>query len=122
MKKCFNLLLVIPFFVSAQTGKPKAVIGIVVDQMRQEYLYRFAPKYGDGGFKRLMNQGFMVKNAHYNYIPTLTGPGHAAVYTGATPSVNGVIGNEWYERSESKTVNCVEDRRFAPVGTATAGQ
>jgi predicted AlkP superfamily pyrophosphatase or phosphodiesterase len=122
MKKCFNLLLVIPFFVSAQTGKPKAVIGIVVDQMRQEYLYRFAPKYGDGGFKRLMNQGFMVKNAHYNYIPTLTGPGHATVYTGATPSVNGVIGNEWYERSESKTVNCVEDRRFAPVGTATAGQ
>ena len=122
MKKCFSLLLFIPFIVSAQTGKPKAVIGIVVDQMRQEYLYRFAPKYGDGGFKRLMNQGFMVKNAHYNYIPTLTGPGHAAVYTGATPSVNGVIGNEWYERSESKNVNCVEDRRFAPVGTATAGQ
>jgi len=122
MKKCFSLLLFIPFFLSAQTGKPKAVIGIVVDQMRQEYLYRFAPKYGDGGFKRLMNQGFMVKNAHYNFIPTLTGPGHATVYTGATPSVNGVIGNEWYERSESKTVNCVEDRRFAAVGTSTAGQ
>lgn len=116
------LILVIPFFAHAQTGKPKAVIGIVVDQMRQEYLYRFAPKYTDGGFKRLMSQGFMVKNAHYNYIPTVTGPGHAAVYTGTTPSVNGIIGNEWYERSESKTVNCVEDRRFSPVGTTTAGQ
>ncbi|MFZ9980662.1 MAG: alkaline phosphatase PafA [Cyclobacteriaceae bacterium] len=122
MKKCFFLLLFTPFFVEAQSNKPKAVIGIVVDQMRQEYLYRFSPKFSDGGFKRLMNHGFMVKNAHYNYIPTLTGPGHAAVYTGATPSVHGVIGNEWYERTESKTVNCVEDRRYVSVGTTTAGQ
>ena len=122
MKKWICLFLLAPLFASAQSNRPKAVIGIVVDQMRQEYLYRFAHKFSEGGFKRLMNQGFMMKNAHYNYIPTLTGPGHAAVYTGTTPSVNGIIGNEWYERSESKTVNCVEDKRFSPVGTTTAGQ
>ncbi|MFZ9504589.1 MAG: alkaline phosphatase family protein, partial [Cyclobacteriaceae bacterium] len=122
MKKWIILFQLIPLLTQAQSNRPKAVIGIVVDQMRQEYLYRFAPKFSEGGFKRLMNQGFMMKNAHYNYIPTLTGPGHAAVYTGTTPSVNGIIGNEWYERSESKTVNCVEDKRFSPVGTTTAGQ
>lgn len=122
MKKLSFFLMFCSLQVLSQSGRPKAVVGIVVDQMRQEYLYRFAPKYGEGGFKRLMNQGFMMKNAHYNYIPTLTGPGHAAVYTGTTPSVNGIIGNEWYERSESKTVNCVEDKRYAPVGTTTQGQ
>ncbi|MEJ0030236.1 MAG: alkaline phosphatase family protein [Bacteroidota bacterium] len=57
----------------------------MVDQMRMEYLYRFERKYGDGGFKRLMSQGYYLKNAHYNYAPTVTGPGHASVYTGTTP-------------------------------------
>ncbi|MDZ7650535.1 MAG: alkaline phosphatase family protein [Cytophagales bacterium] len=65
--------------------KPKLVVGIVVDQMRQEYLYRFESKFGEQGFKRLMNEGFMLKNAHYNYVPTETGPGHASIYTGTTP-------------------------------------
>lgn len=122
MKQWILLFLISPLFSFAQNNRPKAVIGIVVDQMRQEYLFRFSSKFSDGGFKRLMNQGFMLKNGHYNYIPTLTGPGHAAVYTGTTPSINGVIGNEWYERSESKSVNCVEDKRFTAVGTTTAGQ
>ena len=122
MKKLSIFFLLLSFQAWSQNSRPKAVIGIVVDQMRQEYLYRFAPKYGEGGFKRLMNHGFMMKNAHYNFIPTLTGPGHASVYTGTTPSVNGIIGNEWYERTESKNVNCVEDKRYTPVGTSTAGQ
>jgi predicted AlkP superfamily pyrophosphatase or phosphodiesterase len=91
-------------------------VGIVVDQMRQEYLYRFAPKFGNGGFKRLMNEGFMLRNAHYNYVPTYTGPGHASIYTGATPSIHGIIGNDWYDKDLKKDVNCVGDERYQVVG------
>jgi predicted AlkP superfamily pyrophosphatase or phosphodiesterase len=96
--------------------KPKLVVGIVVDQMRQEYLYRFYDKYGSGGFKRMITDGFMLENAHYNYVPTVTGPGHASVYTGSTPSIHGIIGNEYYDKTTGKFVNCVEDSLYAAVG------
>lgn len=101
---------------SMEEMPPKLVVGIIVDQMRQEYLYRFYPKFGEGGFKRLMNDGFMVRNGHYNYAPTVTGPGHASVYTGSTPAIHGIIGNSWYDKELKKEVNCVNDPRFAPVG------
>src|SRR5882762_5198566 len=99
-------LLFIPLFffltVTAWAQKtnerPRLVVGIVVDQMRQEYLYRFANKFGPGGFKRLMNVGFMLKNAHYNYQPTVTGPAHASGYTRTTPPIHGIIGNAWYHK------------------------
>ncbi|HTH56191.1 MAG TPA: alkaline phosphatase PafA [Cyclobacteriaceae bacterium] len=117
MKKSFLLFfcLTVAGFAFSQE-KPKLVVGIVVDQMRQEYLYRFENKFGANGFRRLMNDGFMLTNAHYNYIPTYTGPGHASVYTGSTPAVHGVIGNDWWDKSLKKTVNCVEDEKQKPVG------
>ncbi len=113
------ILLSNAFHVHAQLAKqakPKLVVGIVVDQIRQEYLYRFYDKYGDGGFKRLMNEGFMLKNAHYNYVPTYTGPGHASIYTGTTPAIHGIIGNDWFDKDLRKGVNCVEDGRQKPIG------
>jgi hypothetical protein len=109
-------ILVATAFTGISQERPKLVVGIVVDQMRQEYLYRFESKYGEGGFKRLINNGFMLTNAHYNYVPTYTGPGHASVYSGATPSVHGIIGNDWWDKNLKKTVNCVEDDRYKPVG------
>jgi predicted AlkP superfamily pyrophosphatase or phosphodiesterase len=113
-------LSVVSSVVYAQpVNSPKLVVGIVVDQMRQEYIYRFERKFGDGGFKRLMSQGYMLKNAHYNYVPTYTGPGHASVYTGTTPAIHGVIGNDWYDKTIKKSVNCVGDDRFKPVGSET---
>ncbi|MEP6735642.1 MAG: alkaline phosphatase PafA [Chryseolinea sp.] len=99
--------------------RPKLVVGIIVDQMRQEYLYRFNSKFGNGGFKRLMNDGYMLRNAHYNYTPTVTGPGHASVYTGSTPAIHGIIGNEFYDKKTKKFVNCVEDPLQKPVGVTT---
>ena len=102
---------------SIKKDQPKLVVGIVIDQMRQEYLYRFEGKFGEGGFKRLMKEGFMLKNAHYNYAPTCTGPGHASIYTGATPSIHGIIGNEWYDKELKKKVNCVEDGKQKPIGS-----
>ena len=116
-------------FLSITTGiaqsvpepKPKLVVGIVVDQMRQEYLYRFSPKFGNGGFKRLMSNGFMLRNAHYNYVPTVTGPGHASVYTGTTPAVHGIISNDWYDKNLKKFVNCVSDESQQLVGSTKTG-
>jgi len=63
-----------------------------------------------------MNEGFMLRNAHYNYVPTYTGPGHASIYTGTTPSTHGIIGNEWHDKVLKKSVNCVEDDRYQVVG------
>lgn len=100
---------------------PKLVVGIVVDQMRYEYLFRYQSKYGEGGFKRLIGEGFNVRNGHYNYAPTVTGPGHASVYTGSTPAIHGIIGNEWYDKDLKKDVNCVEDPRYTPVGSSGNG-
>ncbi len=102
-------------------NQPKLVVGIVVDQMRQEYLYRYEKKFGEQGFKRLMNEGFMLKNAHYNYVPTETGPGHASIYTGTTPAVHGIIANDWYDRNLKKDVNCVGDTTYKAVGTDVGG-
>ena len=116
------LLVVISVSVFAQTPpknieRPKLVVGIMVDQMRQEYLLRYYSKFSDTGFKRLMNDGFMVKNGHYNYAPTVTGPGHASVYTGTTPAIHGIIGNAWYDKQLKKDVNCVEDPNQMVIGS-----
>ncbi len=97
--------------------QPKLVIGIVVDQMRYDYLTRFYTKYSDGGFKRMMQEGFTFKNHHFNYIPTYTGPGHASVYTGTSPSVHGIIANDWYDKTHLKSVYCVEDDSVTAIGT-----
>ena len=115
MKKVLLAIIFIGTSAYAQE-RPKLVVGIVVDQMRQEYLYRYESKFGNAGFKRLEGDGFMLKNAHYNYVPTYTGPGHASVYTGTTPAVHGIIANDWYDRELKKEVNCVGDDRQKPVG------
>ncbi len=117
MKKItFILFLAILSVNGYAQNKPKLVVGIVVDQMRQEYLYRFESKFSEGGFKRLVGNGYMLKNAHYNYVPTYTGPGHASVYSGTTPAVHGIIGNDWWDKNAKKSVNCVEDERYKAVG------
>ena len=116
MKQIVFILIGMSFLSLQAQEKPKLVVGIVVDQMRQEYLYRFEKKFGPGGFKRLMADGFMLKNAHYNYIPTFTGPGHASIFTGTTPAIHGIIGNDWYDRGLKTIVNCVGDPAQKPVG------
>lgn len=102
---------------------PKLVIGIVVDQMRYDYLYRFADKYGKGGFNRFLSQGFECSNTNYNYVPTYTGPGHAAIYTGTTPQYNGIIANDWYDAKIGRSVYVTEDTTVTTIGSeSTAGK
>ncbi|SMO45699.1 alkaline phosphatase PafA [Solitalea koreensis] len=96
--------------------KPKLIVGIVIDQMRYDFLYRYFDKYSNNGFKRLMREGYNCKNNHYHYVPTYTGPGHAAIYTGSAPVINGIAGNNWYDRSAKKSVYCTEDTSVRTVG------
>jgi predicted AlkP superfamily pyrophosphatase or phosphodiesterase len=120
-------LLVSVFSVNAQTKKvtpksstlarPKLVVGIVVDQMRYDYLYRYYDQYTEGGFKRMMNEGFNCRNNHYSYALTVTAAGHASVYTGSVPAINGIIGNEWFDPIKKQDVYCVEDSTVKTVGS-----
>ncbi len=127
--KCFKIFLLylciyLPIQIKAQIpNQPKLVIGIVVDQMRYDYLFKFWNKYSDKGFKRLVREGFLCRDAHYNYMPTYTGPGHASIYTGATPSIHGIIANDWYEKNEKNEIYCVSDKNYETVGsTGKAGR
>lgn len=103
--------------VFSQKDAPKLVVGIVIDQMCYDYLYRFYPNFGKGGFKRLMDKGSHFRNVTYNYVPTFTGPGHASIYTGTTPSNHGIIGNDWFHRPYNRGVNCVDDTSVTALGT-----
>ena len=83
---------------------PKLVVGIVVDQMRYDYLARFSQHFGDSGFNLLLKNGRSWSQMHYNYLPTFTGPGHASIYTGTTPSFHGIAANDWFDVSKMKEV------------------
>jgi len=105
----------------AQNEKPKLVVGIIVDQMRYDYLTRFYDKFGEGGFKRLINKGFQCHNTHYNYVPTETAPGHASVFTGSSPAYHGIVANTWWENK--RRAYCVGDTSVKTVGAeSSAGE
>src|SRR5690606_24496477 len=102
-------------------NKPKIVIGMMVDQMRWDYLYKYRDRYVEGGFKRLIDEGFSCENTLIDYAPTITGCGHASVYTGSVPAIHGIVGNDWYDRSLGKKVGCVNDESVNLVGSAEGG-
>ena len=91
--------------------KPKLIIGVVVDQMRWDFLYRYADRYkGDGGFKRLLTQGFSCNNTMIPYTPTITACGHTCIYTGGVPAIHGITGNNWWDNQSQKNMYCTEDK------------
>ncbi|MBW2962700.1 alkaline phosphatase PafA [Mesonia aestuariivivens] len=98
---------------------PKLVVGIVVDQMRYDYLSRFWDRFRDDGFKRLITDGYNCKNNHYNYAPTKTGPGHASIFSGTTPKNHGIIANDWYNKYEKQMVYCAGDPSVNSLGTTS---
>jgi predicted AlkP superfamily pyrophosphatase or phosphodiesterase len=101
---------------NGKVERPKIVVGLVVDQMRWDFLYRFMDRYGDGGFKRLIREGFNCDNTYIPYAQTVTACGHSCVYTGTVPAINGIMGNEWYDRSLGRMVYCVEDKSEQTIG------
>jgi predicted AlkP superfamily pyrophosphatase or phosphodiesterase len=119
MKKVFFAVLLFAFTCSySQTiARPKLVVGIVIDQMRWDYLYRYADRYTEGGFRRMLREGFSCENTMIPYTPTYTAPGHTCIYTGSIPSIHGIIGNNWYERKTGKSVYCTDDSSVTAVGS-----
>jgi predicted AlkP superfamily pyrophosphatase or phosphodiesterase len=105
--------------VNSSVPRPKLVVGIVIDQMRWDYLYRYYDRYGTGGFKRLIKDGFSCENTMIPYTPTYTAAGHACVYTGSVPAVHGIMGNYWYNKTLGRNVYCTEDSTAQSVGTTS---
>ena len=105
---------------SSKLQRPKLVIGIVVDQMRWDYLYRYYDRYPeDGGFKQLLNKGFSCENTFIPYMPTVTACGHASIFTGSVPAIDGITGNEWWDYNLGELVYCTEDTTKKTVGSPT---
>ena len=97
--------------------RPKLVVGIMVDQMRWDFLYRYYNRYAaTGGFKRMLNNGFTCDNTFIPYAPTVTACGHTCVYTGSVPAIHGITGNAWYDYEKNRTVYCAEDKTVKTVG------
>ena len=116
----FALFILASISTNAQQKEsPTLLVGIVVDQMCYDYLYRFYDKYSDDGFKKLMTKGTNCRNMNYNYVPTYTGPGHASIYTGTTPSNHGIVANDWFDRQQMRSINCVEDSTYSTVGSGS---
>ena len=108
---------------SSKVARPKLVVGIVIDQMRWDYLYRYADRYSNNGFKRLLNEGFSCENTFIPYTPTYTAAGHTCIYTGSVPAITGIMGNNWYSRQLGRDVYCTEDASVTTVGsTSDAGK
>ncbi|WNM20185.1 alkaline phosphatase PafA [Flavobacterium capsici] len=114
-----SLLLFVSVSLFAQVQRPKLVVGIVVDQMKMDYLYRFQNDFSENGFKRLMNEGYTFHNTHYNYFPTSTAPGHSSIYTGTTPAVHGIMGNDWFNRKVQKSIYCTDDDSVSILGVGS---
>ncbi|MBK8491402.1 MAG: alkaline phosphatase family protein [Saprospirales bacterium] len=115
----FLLFLFIYSTLASGQEQPRLVVGIIIDQMRYDYLYRYWDDLSETGFKRLLRDGCVMHDAHYQYAPTFTGPGHSSIYTGSSPALNGIVGNEWYAREEKARVYCVEDQKANTVGSTS---
>lgn len=100
--------------------KPKIVVGLMVDQMRWDYLYKYQNRYGESGFTRLLREGFSCQNTFVCHFPTVTAAGHASVYTGSVPAINGIIENSWYDRMMGREVSNVLDTSVRIIGSASA--
>jgi predicted AlkP superfamily pyrophosphatase or phosphodiesterase len=108
------------FFSCSRWSKPaapKLAVVIVVDQMRYDYLVRFAGLF-TGGFAKLLREGAVFTNAHHDHAGTETAPGHATLLTGSFPSHHGIVGNTWHDRQTMQSLYCVDDRNSSLVASS----
>src|SRR5580700_6814379 len=115
MKRILACALAAASFLAAAPIRPKLVLAIVIDQFRYDYLTRFRGEY-HAGLERLLTRGAVFTNARYEHFPTVTAVGHSTFLSGATPSLSGIIGNEWYDREEGKSVTSVSDSATKLLG------
>jgi len=125
MKRLFLAIVILSLLstsILAQSTleRPKLVVGMVLDQMRWDYLYRYFDRYADkGGFKRLLKEGNSCENTLIPYTPSVTACGHSVVYTGSAPSITGITGNAWWDRDNNRTMYCTEDKNMSTVGSSS---
>tara|TARA_B100001758_G_scaffold243040_1_gene252213 strand:+ start:2942 stop:4525 length:1584 start_codon:yes stop_codon:yes gene_type:complete len=115
LKKIITTLLILIAINVYSQQKPKIVIGIVVDQMRYDFIDRFWDDFREDGFKKLVNSGHFCRNTNFGYMPTFTGPGHASIFTGTTPSTHGIIANNWFDKESEKLIYCAGDGEMHTV-------
>lgn len=125
MQKLLTVLLFVAHVIAVKAqqtiARPKLVVGIVVDQMRWDYLYRYYDRYSaNGGFKRMLNQGFTCENTMIPYTPSVTACGHSTIYSGTVPAISGITGNFWWDREQMRSVYCTEDKSVNTVGSTSA--
>jgi predicted AlkP superfamily pyrophosphatase or phosphodiesterase len=120
MKKLLLSVLLGVAALSAAPKKPKLVLAITVDQFRYDYLTRFRPEF-KAGFDRLLTKGAVFANANYIHFPTVTAIGHSTYLSGATPSISGIVGNDWFDREEKKRVTSVSDSKTKLLGGTGEG-
>ena len=101
--------------VRAQVERPKLVVGVMVDQMRWDYLYYYYNDYQQGGLRRLVDEGYSFENTMINYVPTVTAIGHSSVWTGSVPALTGIAANTWVENGQR--VYCCEDSAVRSLGS-----
>ncbi|HMR83222.1 MAG TPA: alkaline phosphatase family protein [Niabella sp.] len=121
MKRFFTFLIFAALGISSfsqPVQRPKLMVGIVIDQMRWDYLYRYYERYdNNGGFKRLLNEGFSCENTFINHLPSYTAVGHATIFTGAVPAIHGIAGNSWLDQASGQKMYCTDDSTVQPVGS-----
>lgn len=114
------LVLLVSAEAQSTLQRPKLMVGIVLDQMRWDYLYRYYDRYSEkGGFKRMLKQGFTCENTLIPYAPTITACGHSTVYSGAVPAISGITGNTWWDAAQQRSVYCTEDKTVNTVGSSS---
>ena len=122
MRNLFVALFALGFLFNGNTllsqteqQKPKLGILLVFDQLRGDYISRWQDHFVKDGFLRLTSEGTWFENCHYPYSGTVTGAGHATLTTGATPSIHGIVGNDWYDRKEGKSSYCAGSSRWTSI-------
>jgi len=102
---------------SIPSDKPQLIIGIVIEGMRYDYIYRYWDNFGEGGFRRLIEEGAVCRNANYSYMLTQTSPGYATIATGCNPITHGIVSNEWYMQLQEQRIGSVFDAKEKSIGT-----
>lgn len=105
----------------AEHENPALIVFISVDQMRGDFMPKYAHRFTEGGLNRFYKEGAYYANAHYRHSMTATGCGHATLSTGGSPSEHGIVGNSWVDPRTGNRVYCVDDVEQKLVGTTSTG-
>jgi len=116
---CSTSLLALPAGAIEKITQPKLIVVLVVDGLPQEQVMRYRDQYGQGGFRRLLEQGAWYSDAHQAHGVTVTAVGHAAILTGAYPYQHGIIANEWIDSRTGESIYCTQDTNYQYLGEDT---